>query len=498
MPLVSTFSSGSSRSLGLGSGIRPGAPTITGIAYLNGTTGGRLEVSFTAGTVGTTVTTDYQYSINNGATWVTRSGTASPVVITGLTNGTSYTIRLRAVNSIGASEQSNSIIGRPIALPGAPTVSVTEHATDTGKLNVAVTAGTAGTDSLNGSTPYEYSLNSGSTWTGVSSANFTISGLADETSYTVTVRAITTNNDRSTNGSGTGSTKAIAPVVPQPSVSISGTTVTVSWGAITDANSGVASATLHELFFGSSSGYVSGSSYVIPSNQWSGSSTTFTTPSNRRTTPGGESWQVVYYIIATDNVGKSGQGTASTSRWTKPLGTFYVTTTGHGTYGSTGGWRSDLGNIGSVFSGWISNTYAYQYGYWFYGSTVSAVTKGYIPDSATFRTYRSSVDGCSGAVVAFATHNYASQPAGAPANDITYWTTGTSQTQSNAREFTLTSGTRGRMAVDSNFGMFMYPGNADGSINGTAATNCSGGTTYRVFDSPFSDANSGRLTIVFN
>jgi hypothetical protein len=203
MPLISTFSSGSSRSLGLGSGIRPGAPTITSVDYLNGTTGGRLSVSFTEGTTGTTVTTDYQYSTDNGVTWATRSGTASPVVITGLTNGTNYTIRLRAVNSIGPSNQSNSIVGRPVALPGAPTVAVTTHATDLGKINVAVTAGTAGTDNLNGSTPYEYSLNSGSTWTGVSSANFTISGLANETSYTVTVRAITTNNDRSTSGSGT-------------------------------------------------------------------------------------------------------------------------------------------------------------------------------------------------------------------------------------------------------------------------------------------------------
>jgi len=498
MPLVSTFSSGSSRSLGLGSGIRPGAPTITGIAYLNGTTGGRLEVSFTAGTVGTTATTDYQYSIDNGSTWVTRSGTASPVVITGLTNGTSYTIRLRAVNSIGASEQSNSTIGRPVALPGAPTVTVTEHATDNGKLSVAVTAGTAGTDNLNGSTPYEYSLNSGGTWTGVSSANFTISGLADEASYTVTVRAITTNNDRSTNGSGTGSTKAIAPVVPQPSVSINGTTVTVSWGAITDAHSGVASATLHELFFGSSSGFVSGSSYVIPSNKWSGSSTTFTTPSNRRATPGGESWLVVYYIVATDNVGKSGQGPGSVTRWTKPLGTFYVKAKGWGTWGSSSGWRNDPQSLVSVLSGWLNTTYGYQYGYWFYGSSVSDVTKGFIPDSATFRTLRGTADGCSGAVVAFATHNYASPPAGAPVNDTAYWTTGTSQTQGNAREFTLTSGTRGRMAVDSDFGMFMYPGNADGSINGTAATTCSNGTTYRVFNSPWGDADSGRLTIVFN
>ena len=498
MPLISTFSSGSSRSLGLGSGIRPGAPTITSVDYLNGTTGGRLSVSFTEGTTGTTVTTDYQYSTDNGVTWATRSGTASPVVITGLTNGTNYTIRLRAVNSIGPSNQSNSIVGRPVALPAAPTVAVTTHATDLGKINVVVTDGTAGTDNLNGSTPYEYSLDSGANWTGVSSANFTISGLANETSYTVTVRAITTNNDRSTSGSGSGSTMAIAPVIPKPTSSISGTTVTVSWGAITDANSGVASATLYELFIGSTSGFVGGSSYSIPSNQWSGGSTTFTTPSNRRTTPTSESWQVTYYIIATDNVGKSGQGEAATNRWTKPLGTFYITASSHGTYGSSSGWRNDLGNYGSIFAGWWNTTYGYQYGHWFYGSNVYNTAKGFVPDTATIRTYRSSADGCTGATVAFATHNYASQPSGAPANNVTYYSTGTEQSQGNAREFDLSAATRGRMAVDSNFGMFMYPGNSNGTVNSTAATNCAGGTTYRIFDSPFSDGNSGRLTLVYN
>lgn len=377
MPLVSTFSSGSSRSLGLGSGIRPGAPTITGISYLNGTTGGRLEVSFTAGTVGTTATTDYQYSLNNGTTWTTRSGTASPVVITGLTNGTSYTIRLRAVNSIGASEQSNSTVGRPIALPGAPSVSVTMHPTDLGKINVAVTAGTAGTDSLNGTTPYEYSLNSGSTWTTVSSANFTISGLANETSYTVTVRAITTNNDRSSSGSGTGSTRPIAPYTARPTATKNGSSFNVTWGAITDVGSGVASATVIQTFIGSSSGYVSGSTYSIPSGSFSGGTVTMSVPSNRRNTPSGETWQVTYQIYVVDNVGTTFTSEGSFFEWTRPLGTYNIGLTDADSFGTN--WA----NFAVADEAVVRRSTTWSYGAFFYGTQLPDTCKGFAADSGT-------------------------------------------------------------------------------------------------------------------
>lgn len=504
MPIVSSFSSGSSRSLGLGSGIRPGAPTIDSFTYLNGTTGGRLSISFTEGTVGTTATTDYQYSTDNGATWATRSGTVSPLVITGLTNGTSYTVRLRAVNSIGPSNQSNSIVGRPIALPGAPSVTVTTHATDLGTINVAVTNGTAGTDNLNASTPYEYSLNSGSTWTTVSSANFSISGLANETTYTVTVRSITTNSDRSTSGSGSGSTMGVAPIVPKPTASPSGSSYTVSWDAITDPDSGVASATLYQLFVGGTSGFVGGSSYEIPSGSFSGGSYTFTTPDNRRNTPTGESWAVTFYIIATDVRGNSKQSEAATLRFTKPLGTFYINPTDWSTWvtatsgtGSAAGWRGDLGAYGEVYVGWANTTYAYQYGHFFYGSSVYDAARGFVPNSASVRTYRSSANGCTSGLVSFATHNHGTKPT-TPSLTLTNYFNGGSQSQGSAKEFALTSNALGRIAVDSNFGVFMFPGTSTGTFDDTKQTTCANGTTYRVFDSPGSGATNGRITLVFN
>jgi len=259
---------------------------------------------------------------------------------------------------------------------------------------------------------------------------------------------------------------------------------TVNYASTSDAGSGVSS---YDLQYSSNNSSWS----TVTSISTSGGSHSYSVSSGNR-------GNIHYFRTVATDAANNTTTSAASSAYAKPLGTFYVTATSHGTYGSTGGWRSDLGNIGSIFSGWISSTYGYQYGHWFYGTSVAAVAKGYAPDSGTIRTYRSSADGCSSAVVAFGTHDYASQPSGAPANDTTYYTTGTSQTQGNAREFTLTSATLGRIAVYSNFGMFMYPGYSNGTVDGTASTSCGSGSTYRVFDSPFSDANSGRLTLVYN
>ena len=149
-----------------------------------------------------------------------------------------------------------------------------------------------------------------------------------------------------------------------------------------------------------------------------------------------------------------------------------------------------------MFVGWVSTTYTYQYGHWFYGNGVENVAKGYSPDSGTIRTYRSNSQGCSGSVVWFATHNHGTKPT-TPSLSLTYYTgTDTEQTVGNAKEFTLSASTLGRIGVDTTFGMFMYPGGP--TFNNSTATTCATGSTYKIFDSPFSDANSGRLTLVYN
>jgi uncharacterized repeat protein (TIGR01451 family) len=97
------------------------APTITSVTAGDA----QLSVAFTPpSNDGGSAITIYQYSLNGGP-WVTRSTgtTASPLVITGLTNGTTYLVQIRAVNGQGNGTASNSMSGTPGA-PAAPPVNL--------------------------------------------------------------------------------------------------------------------------------------------------------------------------------------------------------------------------------------------------------------------------------------------------------------------------------------------------------------------------------------
>lgn len=84
--------------------VTPSAPTITSITP--GLT--RLTVIFTAPTSdGGSSITNYQYSTNNGTSFTSAGTTTSPITITGLTNGTTYQVIIRAVNSVGNGTSSN-------------------------------------------------------------------------------------------------------------------------------------------------------------------------------------------------------------------------------------------------------------------------------------------------------------------------------------------------------------------------------------------------------
>ena len=62
----------------------------------------QAEIAFTPPQdTGGQAISDYEYAIDGGA-WTSASSTASPITITGLTNGTAYSITLRAITSAGA------------------------------------------------------------------------------------------------------------------------------------------------------------------------------------------------------------------------------------------------------------------------------------------------------------------------------------------------------------------------------------------------------------
>jgi hypothetical protein len=79
------------------------------------------SVAFTAGADNGWAITNYEYSIDDGSTWTVRrpAGVASPIAITGLTNGTTYSVKLRAVNSAGAGAASAAVRVTPAASASA-------------------------------------------------------------------------------------------------------------------------------------------------------------------------------------------------------------------------------------------------------------------------------------------------------------------------------------------------------------------------------------------
>jgi uncharacterized repeat protein (TIGR02543 family) len=176
----------------------PSAPTITGITPGDGS----LSVAFTAGASTATIT-DYQYSIN-GTNFFSLSNTTSPLVISGLTNGTPYPVVIRAVNAAGPGSTSNEITSTPSALPGAPTITNLVDGGSGTSLVVTFTAGYTGGSSI---TDYEYAVSVGLNSSdfgsyssvGGTSSPFTITGLTNGTAYTVKLRA------KNTAGYGPGS-----------------------------------------------------------------------------------------------------------------------------------------------------------------------------------------------------------------------------------------------------------------------------------------------------
>jgi hypothetical protein len=97
------------------SAIAPDAPTA-----LTATPGdGSASISFTSGSTGGSPITDYLYSVDSG-TWTSASASTSPVTITGLTNGTLYSIELRAVNIVDSGTISSAVTVTPAAPAPAP------------------------------------------------------------------------------------------------------------------------------------------------------------------------------------------------------------------------------------------------------------------------------------------------------------------------------------------------------------------------------------------
>ncbi len=126
-----------------------------------------LWVYFNAGTDGGSILTNYQYSVNGGAyTDLSPADSVQPVRITGLTNGTSYTIALKAKNASGTSVASNTISGTPVAPSTASAVlfydpSNSSSYSGTGTTITNIGSGGVVNGTFSGGVTYNSTVNSG-------------------------------------------------------------------------------------------------------------------------------------------------------------------------------------------------------------------------------------------------------------------------------------------------------------------------------------------------
>ena len=217
----------------------PGAPT--GVTPTAGA--GQASLTWTApASSGGSAITGYavQYSTNSGATWTTATAstgsTSTSYTVTGLTNGTSHIFRVAAVNAIGTGAYSaNSGAVTPFTVPGTPTSLTATRGSASATLSWTAPASNGG--SAVTAYKYQYSSDSGSTWsaeqsTGSSGTTFTVTGLANGTSYVFRVAAV---NAAGTGTYSTNSGAATPATTPGQVTGLTGTSgnaqVALSWTA---------------------------------------------------------------------------------------------------------------------------------------------------------------------------------------------------------------------------------------------------------------------------
>jgi predicted RNA-binding protein with TRAM domain len=202
-----------------------------------------LTVLFNAPANGGTPITNYEYSLDGGTIWTTRSpaSASAPLVLSGLVNGTSYSVRLRAVNAVGSGAASTTIVGTPRTTPSAPTRNADTIVGVDGALDVVFTAPIS--DGGSAIIDYEFSPDAGVSWrlrtTGFTASPLRITTLSSDGITPLTGGATYPVEIRAVNAAGPGLASAVASgittTVPAAPV-ITGTTAYDSSAAIRFTN----------------------------------------------------------------------------------------------------------------------------------------------------------------------------------------------------------------------------------------------------------------------
>jgi len=177
----------------------PEPPTSLSATALGGTS---VSVAFTAGGANGSPITNYKYALstNGGSSYgaftaLDPADVTSPITISGLTVGTTYHIKLKAVNDMGDSVESSATSVGTLSTPDAPTGL---SASNIGATTVTISF-TAGADNGSAISNYQYALstNGGSTYGSFTALNpadatspITITSLTGGTAYYVKLKAV--------------------------------------------------------------------------------------------------------------------------------------------------------------------------------------------------------------------------------------------------------------------------------------------------------------------
>ena len=154
----------------------------------------------------------YEVQLDSGS-WNTATGLTH--TFTGLTNGTPYTLSVRAVNSVGKGTEAMTT-ATPIAAATVPGVPLNLVATP-GDAEITITWAAPESNGGETITDYEVQLDSGS-WSVATGLTHTFTGLTNGTSYTLSVRAVNIV------GKGTEATTTATPIAAAHTLTVSAET----------------------------------------------------------------------------------------------------------------------------------------------------------------------------------------------------------------------------------------------------------------------------------
>ncbi len=180
----------------------PAAPAISSVVAGNA----NVKVTFNPGALGSGTLVRYTASCGS----VTFTGSASPITVTGLTNGTAYTCRVQTTSSVGSSPwsaNSASVTPTAVVLPAAPTIS--SVTAGNGAVTVAFNPGALGSGTL-----VRYTASCGSVSVNGSASPIVVTGLTNGTAYTCRVQTTSSAGTGAWSAASASVTPTLPPVLP--------------------------------------------------------------------------------------------------------------------------------------------------------------------------------------------------------------------------------------------------------------------------------------------